>query len=108
MSAPAKPGDGGAAETWERRGLTIFRAGETAMAVATVVQHQKRAHEYAALIASAPTLLAENAALRASNAEMLAALRACLREIGDSERSTALDAIAAANRAIARATEAAS
>jgi hypothetical protein len=70
----------------------------------------------AALIASAPTLLAENAALRASNAEMLAALRAVLpivkaaahreRNMENARKLKAQADNAAA--AIARATEAAS
>lgn len=74
----------------------------------------------AALIASAPTLLAENAALRASNAEMLAALRKALLILTETfrwHRSTqsdagrtidAYNAMEAARAAIARATEAAS
>lgn len=36
--------------TFERRGMTIWEAGATAMSVANVNQHHKRAREYADLI----------------------------------------------------------
>ncbi len=67
----------------------------------------------AALIASAPTLLAENAALRASNAEMLAALREAeflvQAAMDGSGQALSLSLIGiGVRKAIARATEAAS
>ena len=43
-------------ERWEARGLTIFKHGETALSICSVTQHQKKARDYARLIATAPEL----------------------------------------------------
>ena len=41
---------------WVRRGLSVFRDGETALSIAVATQHQKSACANAQLIAAAPEL----------------------------------------------------
>lgn len=87
---------------WEARGLTIFRPGETALAIATVPPHHKDAREIARLIAAAPEMLA---ALR----ETFPLLEENLRWHRDMQSSPAMvekakRAVDAARAAIAKAT----
>jgi len=53
---------------WEARGLTIWEPGQTALSIAVVTQHQKKAKQYAHCIAAAPELLEVASAPRITKA----------------------------------------